>query len=84
MITLEHIEHMRADFEAVTAILRDSPEDMRDMFVAITENRLSDAVTMAQRLGLTPATLRAQGGNCPWILAGGVFLAIVLYSSTAE
>ncbi len=75
--TIEHTAQMQKDFEALSEIAGQHPEDVTKVQNAVVAHDFETASRLAKKIGLTEEQLAARGG-AEVAIAGGILVALVV------
>ena len=80
----EGIQRAINDLDILSKIFSEHPEESGELFDAVMQNRMADAMKIVDQIGLREENFIKDGGGCAWLVAVAVGVAIVLYASDAE
>jgi hypothetical protein len=72
------LSRMRTDFELLAAALRDYPAEMTNLLEAHFRKDIASSRKIAETIGLSEQSFKAQGGGIIWALVAGLVICDVL------
>ena len=76
-LSTEDVQRMRRDFELLAAALRDYPTEMKNLLEAHFRKDTVTSRRIAESLGLSEESFKAQGGGIIWAIVGGIVVCDV-------
>ena len=77
-LSTEDVQRMRRDFELLAAALRDHPTEMKNLLEAHFRKDVVSSRRIAETLGLSEESFKAQGGGIIWGVVAVVVVCDVL------
>jgi hypothetical protein len=79
-VTKKDLERIQRDFELLSEIVKNNPQEMAELLEAVTKNHILEAQRIADKLELTEEHISAKGGGLIWLAAVAVGLSIILFT----
>jgi hypothetical protein len=76
-LSTEDVQRMQKDYELLASVLRDHPEEMKNLFEAHSQKDIKSARRIAGTLGISEESFKAQGGGVIWAIVGGLVVCDV-------